>query len=180
MMKHGISFKKLNVTFSSQKTGWLETIFHVPLHIACKKQCNFVLFHFSMKYKNKSVRTSCVLLNLHRLGSYLSSFVSLFLFLSLSLRFSGFYQSIEYRLSLCHFRRHNWIVLVLIHCHVGTLKINRHVPAQSLEFLELICAARVRLPCTKGTKRRKEGKHFAAGSCTIVIGDSFWDTSSWV
>lgn len=85
----------------------------------------------------------------------LSSSLLLRIIVHLYLRFSGFYQSIEYRLSLCRFPLHNWIVFVLIHRYIGSLKINCHVPLQWLEFLELICIARVLLSCKAEKGKRK-------------------------
>lgn len=85
----------------------------------------------------------------------LSSSLLLRIIVRLYLRSSGFYQSIEYRLSLCRFPLHNWIVFVLIHRYIGSLKINCHVPLQWLEFLELICIARVLLPCKAEKGKRK-------------------------
>ena len=132
------------------------------MHNYTVKLCPFFIFPWNTINPCEHPLTILPVFVIHclRFGSYLSSFVSVSVSVSLFIRFSGFYQSIEYRLSLCHFRRHNWIVLVLIHCYVGTLKINRHVPPQSLEFLELICPATCSPPVCKWDKR-KEWKHIA-------------------
>lgn len=75
-------------------------------------------------------------------------FVSIFV-VRVCLRFLRFYPSFEYRLSPYSLSRYNWIVFVLILRYIGSLKINCRVPVQRLQFLELICIARVPADCKK-------------------------------